>query len=449
MQAANDLFLSLGVLSGLMLLGVLLRALFPPFQKWFIPSCIVGGIIGFILMNTGVINLPFSLFEQITFHLFNMSFISITLASTRKADTGTKKDKTFYGGVYISLLFALLISVQAILGGLLGFAFSGTGFNPFNGALVAHGMAQGPGQALAVGGAFEAFGIPLSKNLGLFYAAVGYLSAIFVGIPLGKLIIRKRAARKAVEDKELLTGILNRETDISVGRQTVSHANIDTLTVHIALTLFTYWLSYLFVLALGTVTSEAVAASMYSVLFVFGIAFANIVKFVLRLIKKDNLVDRKIQNSITGLFLDFLMIACFMAVSLTALDSVLIPAIVVSASSIAVSAFVCYFFMSRTGSLVVERFMAIFGIVTGTAVTGVLLLRVVDPQFETPVAGELVWFNIFNVITGLVVSFAPFAPSMGIWVWLGILFVNLVVMLFIMWPIGKKLRRGSEETIMG
>ena len=42
-----------------------------------------------------------------------------------------------------------------------------------------------------------------------------------------------------------------------------------------------------------------------------------------------------------------------------------------------------------------ERTAAIFGVVTGTVSCGLLLLRIVDPDFKTPVAYEIAVMNVF------------------------------------------------------
>jgi hypothetical protein len=44
-----------------------------------------------------------------------------------------------------------------------------------------------------------------------------------------------------------------------------------------------------------------------------------------------------------------------------------------------------------------ERILAIFGTVTGTTSTGLLLLKIVDPKLETPVAKELALMNLFSI----------------------------------------------------
>ena len=58
--------------------------------------------------------------------------------------------------------------------------------------------------------------------------------------------------------------------------------------------------------------------------------------------------------------------------------------------------------------------MAMFGMLTGTASTGIILLREVDPDFQTPVADNLVYQNFPAIVFGfpmmLLATLAPKQP---------------------------------------
>lgn len=54
-----------GWLAIMLLIGVLLRAKVPFFQKFLFPSCLIGGIIGLLLIHTPVINI--AVFDLETF----------------------------------------------------------------------------------------------------------------------------------------------------------------------------------------------------------------------------------------------------------------------------------------------------------------------------------------------------------------------------------------------
>jgi ESS family glutamate:Na+ symporter len=48
-----------------------------------------------------------------------------------------------------------------------------------------------------------------------------------------------------------------------------------------------------------------------------------------------------------------------------------------------------------------EQLVAMYGMLTGTASTGIVLLRELDPEFETPVSDNLVYQNFPAIIFGL------------------------------------------------
>ena len=58
-----------------------------------------------------------------------------------------------------------------------------------------------------------------------------------------------------------------------------------------------------------------------------------------------------------------------------------------------------------------EQFLASFGMLTGTASTGIILLREIDPEFETPASENLVYQNFPAIVLGfpimLIASYAP------------------------------------------
>ena len=73
-------FSSLGIM---LLVGVFLRARVSFFQHFLIPGCLIGGVLGLILMNTGVVRLSVSDLETFAYHFFNISFISVGLTPDR------------------------------------------------------------------------------------------------------------------------------------------------------------------------------------------------------------------------------------------------------------------------------------------------------------------------------------------------------------------------------
>ena len=80
-----------------------------------------------------------------------------------------------------------------------------------------------------------------------------------------------------------------------------------------------------------------------------------------------------------------------------------------------------------------EQFLAMYGMLTGTASTGVILLREIDRDFRTPAADNLVYQNFPAIVFGfpmmLIVTIAPVAPIKTLLI-LVAFFAAMVVLLF-------------------
>ena len=76
-----DFITSFGLLSVFILSGLILRAKIRFFQKYLIPSSLIGGFAGLLILNTFPLTLNIEMFETITYHLFSVSFISVGLTA--------------------------------------------------------------------------------------------------------------------------------------------------------------------------------------------------------------------------------------------------------------------------------------------------------------------------------------------------------------------------------
>ena len=429
-------------LMALMFLGVLIRKI-PWMRKTLMPAPVLGGIIGFILMNTGVLDLDYHTFERITFHLFTLSFISITYTSMNQKKKANKG--VFKGGLWLALMFGLMISVQALIGSsiFLGVraVFSDMELIPALGGLVAHGFAQGPGQAVAIGTIWEGFEVENAIQYGLLYAATGYLFAIVVGIPFARWLLKKGKVKHDIHgedgnEKNLSHGVIvDRDNRKILGHQTAHHANLDTLSIHFALIGFTYLIAYGFVELITNVvlTGPQNEALFFGNMFAWGILVSFAIKKILRKFKFNYIIDTNIQSSITGFLVDFLMLSSLMAINLQLIKEGLLWVVLTVFVVATINFFVVRYFALRSGNHEYERFMTEFGITTGTAATGMLLLRVVDPQLKSPVVQELVWWNILNLIVGITVFMSQVAlPVTNFWVWYGIIAGSIVVFLVLL-----------------
>lgn len=448
-------FLVTGVMATLLLAGVILRRFVPFFRKSLLPASIIAGLLGFVLINAGIIPIEQSVFETVSFHLLNLSFMSITLATTKKAvaktDAEPKNEKTVRGGLWLALMWGALISVQIVVAGLISLVFWKTGwsgFEPLYGMLSAHGFAQGPVQALSMAktwvSSLNGEGLPDAAQIVLFFAMVGYLSAVLIGVPICNRFFKKNLAAlpRSDTDTELEKGLYDRETELTLGNQTTHRASIDTLTFQWEFMLFIYFFTYILV----SIVDPTHSTMLYSMMFAWAILIANLAVAILRKLKADHLIDPGVQNSISNFCTDAALVACMMSVTIGVVIKYLVPLIVVSAAVVAVTIVLTWTLAKRTGKYAAERFITVFGIATGTAITGLLLLRILDPQGKTPVTKEIVWWNVFQMLTATVMGvLSPFAALWGWKVWLGINIVLAIVLLTITILVGKSIAAPAKN----
>ena len=95
-----------------------------------------------------------------------------------------------------------------------------------------------------------------------------------------------------------------------------------------------------------------------------------------------------------------------------------------------------------------EGLMSMFGMLTGTISSGVLLLREIDPEYKTPAANNLVLGSSFGIGFGfpvlILVGMAPKGDVM-LYTVLGICVVYLALLLLFISKVGKGKRAKKEQ----
>ena len=112
----------------------------------------------------------------------------------------------------------------------------------------------------------------------------------------------------------------------------------------------------------------------------------------------EHLVDPGIQRRVTGWSIDFLMVATVMAIQLRVVWEFVLPISVISIANGLLTTGVVVYLGKRLWSYHLERTVAVYGAVTGTVSCGLLLLRIADPDFKTPVAIEIAVMNVLSIV---------------------------------------------------
>ena len=431
----------------LLMLGTLIRAKVPLFQKLLFPSSLIGGLIGFVLINLDLVGMPTStgwkditpnIFRMITFHLFAFGFVGIGLLQTKKPASGKV---VMRGALWIALVFGMTFSVQALIGKgvfvLWQDLFGGT-FETVNGYLLGAGFTQGPGQTQAYATIWQtSYQTANALSVGLAFAAVGFLVAGIVGVPLAFYGIKKGWV--SIEGGKLpqcfLRGLMDKGDNPTCARSTTHPANIDSVAFHLAIMATLYALAYAFGVWCLCTMPKGINGLGIGMIFAWGMFFAMIARKLMAKFDLIHLLDGETTRRLTGATVDFMICAVFMGIQVRQLQEVAMPFLIAVVLGTIATLFICLWFGRRSPEHGFERGLTLFGYCTGTAASGLLLLRIVDPEFDTPVAVEVGLMNVFATILFKPISWSmPFVPVEGfpmLWIFVAVTVVTPIVMYFL------------------
>ncbi len=408
-----------------LLIGIFLRAKVAFLQRFLMPSCLIAGVIGLVLINTGILPTAVESLETIAYHFFIISFISVgflfmsEISSQKEAEKASdlKLKSILKGSFWMALIEGITLPMQAIISSLfvILFGIAGVKLYPTFGLLIPLGFTEGPGQALSFGKVWEEFGFEHAATLGLTFAAIGFLFAFLVGVPLvnwGIRLTRGEGAKKELP-QDLVTGIIPKgQEKEEAGKLTLHSGNVDSLAFHTALIGIVYLLTYGFIFLMGKAFSPSVTKSLWGFFFFFGMFIAMFVGWIMKKIGVIHLVDSGTQRRITGWSIDFLIVATVMAIQIHIVWTYIVPIAVMSIFSGIATILVLIYFGKRIDSYNLERMVVMFGTCTGTVSSGLLLLRITDPEFKTPVALEV---GVMNVLVAPIIIACMVLVNAHIW----------------------------------
>ncbi|MFO7981419.1 MAG: hypothetical protein R6V00_11410 [Candidatus Aminicenantes bacterium] len=396
-----DLLLVFGFLSVMLLVGVVLRAWIPFFQKLLFPACLIGGLLGLVLINLGVISLNVEVIKAFAYHFFNISFISVGLTPPElKEKKQSKEKKIFKGSLWMALVQAVTFPMQAIIGSVvvLFFILGGKALFKTFGFLLPLAFNEGPGQALSFGRVWETSGFSDASTIGLTFATLGFFFAFFIGVPMANRGLKKEKFKKQPMPPFLLKGILPKgEAAKSAGSLTTHSASLDSLAFHIAQIGMAYLITYFLLSFLAGLLPADIGSSIWGFFFLFGLVVAILIRILIQASPFGRLLNHPLQRRITGFSIDYLIVATGCGIELVVVGKHIAPLILIAVTGGIFTTVVVLLLGSKLSDYKLERTVSIYGVVTGTVSSGLMLLRIVDPELKSPVAREIGFMNIFAV----------------------------------------------------
>ena len=425
------------ILATALLLGNVLRTKVPFLNKSLLPSALLGGLLLLIFKQfpscRGIINKP--MMEIVTYHALGLGFVALALKNN-KIESKSTPMKVIETGA----LTASTYVIQGIVGLIVSILFFYFGKRLFYaaGLLLPMGYGQGPGQALNFGKIFTGWateqGIDFpGADFGLSIAATGFIVGSVVGVIYMNILRRKGILSR----KKIAAAQMNKLEDYESKGEIPDAESIDKLSVQISMVLFVYFLVYLFTnwiqgMELGNFGTNTLKPMLWGFNFLIGTLFGILFKWLLGRFKKAKLMSREyinnyMLNRISGFCFDIMIVAGTAAINFNEIGKFVLPFIIIVALG-AIVTFVYVLLISKHlyPDYKYEGFFSMFGMLTGTASNGMILLREIDPKFETPAANNLVLQTLSAIVLGfpvlLLVGYAPQSLS-ATWITLGILVV--------------------------
>ncbi len=400
MQFDWTVFINLGVISLALVVATGLRAAVPFFQRFLIPNALTAGFLLLPLYNFvfPLLGLSTRGLEELAYHLLSISFVAMTLRKSTPRK-GPRDGRIFATAVGVISQYG----IQALIGLLVTFVLFSTvlpDLFPAFGMLMPLGFALGPGQAFAIGEGWVDSGFAGAGTIGLTFAAVGFIWSSFGGIFLINYAIRRgwlpKNTAALLSAKRIRRGVVPRGADQSVGAKLTTESEaIDSMTINAAMVLISYLGSYLLLNLLSYLLSFAgpmgveLSDTLWGISFIFAALVAMLVKTVFRAFKIDHIMDSGGLTRIAGLSVDLMVAAAIGAISLVIVGQFWLPIAIMSVFGMTATILGVPWLCSRIfKDHPFHRALLVFGVSTGTLSSGLALLRVLDPEFETPVASD-------------------------------------------------------------
>ena len=383
-----------------LLIGNLIRRVVPFLRKAFIPSALLGGLLllGVSIFFDKVLNFP--LFDArhmqiITYHSLAIGFIAMSLKAVDKS----KKQKIGMMATQNGMITGGTYMLQAVLGLGVSLLFFALGAEKFYGAgvILPLGFGQGPGNALTwdinftnmlnAEGAQIFFG---EGSFGLTIASVGFIVASVVGVTYIEIFKKKGQIKPKTENLERKVSDFEDEDEIE------DSESVDKTSIQIALVALCYVLAFGIMFLLAKVSEWTGIAVFNSIAwgfnFIFGVLTATLVKALINFFRKKNIIKKQYINNyqmdrISGFAFDLMIIAGVAAIDINIVKNyALLITILCLVGTVATLFYVRLMTKLCFKDFAHEAFLVNFGTLTGTAYNGMILLREVDPNFETPTA---------------------------------------------------------------
>ncbi len=306
------------------------------------------------------------------------------------------------------------------------------GMHPVAGALIEIGFEGGHGTAAGMAAAFEQAGFPQGRDLALALATVGIVSGVLLGTVMVNWAIRRGRSSVAQAGEPHPASLTISEQQVEITRidelelesqKRMQVSPTDPLTWHLGIVGLAIAIGWVILEGLRRIEAATWGGDLFTFVPLFPLAMIGgvIIQLVFDRTGWSRYVSQSFMERISGSALDFVIVAALATLSLQAIGANLAPFVLLAVTGIAWAVVALLVIAPRVMPFNwFERGIGDFGQSLGVTVTGLLLMRMADPDnrsgalesfgykqllFEPIVGGGL--FTGMSV--GLIMQYGPVA----------------------------------------
>ena len=292
-------------------------------------------------------------------------------------------------GLFLAIITWMYPELPAMFGGVLPVGFEG-----------GHGTAGG------MTSVFAEYNWEAGKDFALACATAGIMGAVIVGMMLVNWAARKGYTTRKQNPEDVpeddSIAVIPIEKRPEAGKLTISSNALETLSFQLAMVgiaIAIGWAGKQGLLAAGRASGNDTLMQLAKSFPLFPLCMLGglVVQVIDNKFDKYKLIDLGLMKRIQNAALDFLVIAAIATIRIEAIADGLVPFAILVVGGIAWNIF-CVMYLARRllPDAWFERSIAEMGQSMGVTATGLLLLRVVDPDYESPAADAFAYKQILH-----------------------------------------------------
>ena len=418
----TDFLLDFAVVSVLLFVAFLIRQKVPFFQKYYIPTSLIAGILGLLLgpQVLGQVSPIYIQFSDSISQWTNFFFAFIFATSF----LGTKSTKFGRNVIATTCVTGSIFMAQVVVGLAVAFGLSLVMSNvPYEmGLLPVSAFYGGHGSAGIMGGAFATEGWDEATGIAMTYATIGMFAAVIGGMFIINMGAKKGITMRRMDsnylEKKDMTGIIEPEERKPMAMGISNSSVLDPFAFQLMIVGAVVLVSHLLRELLISIIPFWERIPLYTMCLLLG----AVIGLGLSRTKYNQYIDRGSMQRISGTSLEYVITTSVATIEISVLASYLVPILITSVVVCVLTAVMSIWLSKKWyGDHWFELAMGSYGQCTGSLATGLLLIRVLDPNGDSHTAESISGSSTlgsffqqpYNVIGPMLMMTTPMVVTLG------------------------------------